>query len=48
MYKRQDPGSVLNAYKTLLALRRAHPVFAYGAFAQQYASRRDLFCYRCV
>lgn len=40
-----DPGSVLNAYKTLLALRRAHPVFAYGAFAQQYASRRDLFCY---
>ena len=36
---------MLNAYKALLALRRAHPVFAYGAFAQQYASRRDLFCY---
>ncbi len=40
-----DPDSVLNCYRRLLALRRAHPVFAYGDFEPLYERRRELFCY---
>ena len=41
----QDPESVLNHYRRLIALRRAHPALADGSFTPQFASRRDLFCY---
>ncbi len=41
----QDSDSVLNCYRLLLALRRAHRVFSYGSFRLLYEGRRDLFCY---
>ena len=43
--EQDDPESVLHAYQKLLWLRRAHPVFATGAFEQQYPGYKDLFCY---
>ncbi len=43
--EQDDPESVLHAYQKLLWLRRAHPVFAAGAFEQQYPGYKDLFCY---
>ncbi|MDO4572743.1 MAG: alpha-glucosidase [Clostridia bacterium] len=40
-----DADSTLSAYKTLIALRRAHPALVYGSFRPLYEKRRDIFCY---
>lgn len=43
--QRSDPDSVLNFYKTLIALRRAHPALTLGSIRFVDARRRDYFAW---
>jgi alpha-glucosidase len=43
--QRADPASILNLYRGLLALRRAHPALVAGAY-QPVAAQGDLLLYR--
>ncbi len=40
-----DPHSVLNFYRKLIALRNMHDTFVFGKFAPMYAGRKNVFCY---
>ncbi|MEG1882920.1 MAG: alpha-glucosidase [Clostridia bacterium] len=41
-----DPESVLNFYRAMIALRLSHTeMLVYGSFAPLHQKRRDLFCY---
>ncbi len=41
----QDENSVLNAYRTLINLRKAHTALVYGMFEPFEAKKEDVFCY---
>lgn len=40
-----DPDSVLNAYRQLIQLRKAHPALVYGDFTCLHEKKKDLFLY---
>ncbi|OQA66338.1 MAG: Oligo-1,6-glucosidase [Firmicutes bacterium ADurb.Bin262] len=41
----EDPDSLLNYYRKLLALRKENPVFVYGDFKMHYRRSKKLFVY---
>jgi alpha-glucosidase len=41
-----DPGSILNLYRRLVALRKAHPSLRIGSFLSHPSSTEDVFAYR--
>jgi oligo-1,6-glucosidase len=43
--EKNDPNSVLSAYRTLIALRKEHPALVYGGFHCLFPHRRNLFLY---
>jgi alpha-glucosidase len=42
----EDPGSILNLYRKLLKLRKAHSALRIGSFLAHPASTEDVFAYR--
>ncbi len=41
----KDPDSILNFYRKLIAFRRDNDIIKNGTFKENFASRKDIYCY---
>lgn len=44
--QREDPHSILNFYKKILALRKSHPVWVYGKYESLFPEHPEVYVYR--